>query len=182
MTGVIAACAAPAFVLNGIAPRYVLAAAEPQPSWRFCNKCNALFYDGYRAKGRCSAGGSHVAAGHNFEITYDSPNSGQQDWRFCNKCNRMFYDGYQNKGVCPAGGSHIAQGYNFALPHDRRAGGLEQKDWRFCNKCQALFFDGYPNNKGRCPAGGGHVAQGYNFVLNIFGNLEHDQVLIPIEE
>src|SRR5271156_4460798 len=138
-----------------------------QASWRFCNKCNCLFYDGYPQKGRCPAGGGHVAQGFDFVLPHDTPAKAdtQTAWRFCNKCNGMFYDGYPQKGSCPAGGGHVAQGYIFVLHHDVPANIIAQPDWRFCNKCNGMFYDGYPN-KGRCPAGGGHVAQGYNFVLS----------------
>lgn len=138
-----------------------------QNQWRFCNKCNGLFYDGYQAKGLCPAGGGHVAQGFNFVLPFNTPpmHDTQTSWRFCNRCNAMFYDGYPQKGRCPAGGGHVAQGYTFVLHHDTAASNIAQPDWRFCNKCNGMFYDGYPQ-KGRCPAGGGHVAQGYNFVLS----------------
>jgi hypothetical protein len=41
-----------------------------QDNWRFCNKCHALFFDGYPNKGRCPAGGGHVAQGYNFKLFY----------------------------------------------------------------------------------------------------------------
>ena len=106
-------------------PRAALAAGIPaggdkgQGDWRFCNKCSGLFYDGYNEKGRCPAGGSHVAQGFDFILPFNTPaeSDTQKDWRFCNKCNGMFYDGYDQKGRCPAGGGHVAQGYNFVLSH-----------------------------------------------------------------
>jgi hypothetical protein len=59
--------------------------SKMQNNWRFCNKCHALFFDGYPEKGRCSAGGGHVAQGYNFKLFYvddavtppsDTPSSG----------------------------------------------------------------------------------------------------------
>jgi hypothetical protein len=41
-----------------------------QPSWRFCNKCFAMFYDGFPVKGVCPQGGGHVAAGYNFVLPH----------------------------------------------------------------------------------------------------------------
>jgi hypothetical protein len=135
-----------------------------QPDWRFCQKCQSLFYDGYPNKGVCPAGGTHSAQGFNFVLPHDaSPALGQPDWRYCDKCAAMFFDGYPSKGVCPAGGGHRAQGFNFVLPHDVSPS-VGQPDWRYCDKCASMFFDGYPS-KGVCPAGGGHRAQGFNFVL-----------------
>jgi hypothetical protein len=106
-------------------PTAALAAGIPaggdkgQTDWRFCNKCNGLFYDGYPQKGRCPADGGHVAQGFNFVLPFNTPAAPdtQTAWRFCNKCNGMFYDGYSQKGRCPAGGGHVAQGYNFVLSH-----------------------------------------------------------------
>jgi hypothetical protein len=102
-----------------VKPISVLAGSTDQSDWRFCNKCQAIFYNGYRSKGRCPTGGAHAAQGYNFVLPHDvrgTPTT-QSDWRFCNKCQAMFYDGYPNKGRCAAGGVHVAQGYNFVLPH-----------------------------------------------------------------
>ena len=146
----------------------------PQPDWRFCNKCQELFYDGSSSKGNCPAGGTpngHLAAGYNFVLPHDSNTGGQAEWRFCRKCRAMFYNGYPEKGACPGGGAHEAAGYNFTLPHD--VAGPGQNNWRYCANCHAMFYDGYPS-KGVCPAAhlnvithkrSGHLAQGYNFVL-----------------
>ena len=87
--------------------------------WRFCNKCNAMFYDGWPNKGNCPAGGGHQSQGLMFTLPHDVPPTAtaQDQWRFCNQCNEMFYDGFPNKGNCPAGGGHQAQGFMFCLPH-----------------------------------------------------------------
>jgi prepilin-type processing-associated H-X9-DG protein len=142
-----------------------------QEDWRFCRKCNALFFDGSAAKGVCATSGEHSAQGFNFFLEHDVAGDGQPDWRFCRKCSSMFFNGYPTKGVCPAGGAHEGEGYNFVLEHDgpgweryQNAGQVAQDSWRFCEKCQSLFFDGFAT-KGVCPAGGGHSAQGYDFFL-----------------
>jgi hypothetical protein len=93
-----------------------------QGRWRACKQCRAMFFDGYRVKGRCPGGGEHMAD-HTFRyaLPHDVPGTptAQTDWRFCGKCYAMFYDGYPAKGVCSAGAGHVAQGYNFVLPHPR---------------------------------------------------------------
>ncbi|MBD1847860.1 hypothetical protein H6F89_31665 [Cyanobacteria bacterium FACHB-63] len=93
-----------------------------QRNWRCCKKCQAMFFNGYSRKGRCPAGGNHVAD-HTFPyvLPHDVPGTptAQTDWRFCTKCQAMFFDGYPDKGQCAAGESHVAQGYNFVLPHSR---------------------------------------------------------------
>src|ERR1700733_8996843 len=90
-----------------------------QGHWRFCHKCNAMFFNGFPAKGLCAAGGGHEAQGFNFQLPHDVPENpkAQAHWRFCHKCNDMFFDGFPNKGKCKAGGGHAAQGFNFVLPH-----------------------------------------------------------------
>ena len=100
------------------------AQAATQDSWRYCRKCHVMFYDGFPNKGRCAAGGGHVAQGFNFVLPHDVPPHGvvQAAWRYCDKCHAMFYDGYPNKGRCAAVGGHVAQGFNFVL---RYHGNLE---------------------------------------------------------
>ncbi|HRD76012.1 MAG TPA: hypothetical protein PK264_08735 [Hyphomicrobiaceae bacterium] len=149
-----------------------------QSSWRFCNKCFTLFFDGYPTKGSCPAGGGHVAQGYIFNLHHDVRKqpprvtgrfAWQYDWRFCNKCFAMFFDGYPAKGRCPAGGGHVAQGFNFGLDFTNESQrrppvGVFQTTWRFCGKCNGMFFDGYPT-KGRCQGGGAHAAAGWMFHL-----------------
>ena len=138
-----------------------------QQDWRFCAKCMAMFWNGAPDKGRCPAGGGHVAQGFQFAIHYDSNRGGadqsQYDWRFCTKCKAMYWDGAPNKGRCPAGGGHLAQGFNFGLNFNN-PGGSVQSEWRFCDKCYDLFWNGAAG-KGACAAGGGHVAQGFVFAI-----------------
>ena len=137
-----------------------------QDQWRFCQNCMSMFYDGSPNKGRCQAGGGHLAQGLMFMLPNSVPETAtsQTNWRFCQKCMSMFFDGSPNKGRCPVGGGHQAQGLMFVLPHDVPETATSQANWRFCQKCMCMFFDGSPN-KGRCPAGGGHQAQGFMFVL-----------------
>ncbi len=138
--------------------------APGQPNWRYCRKCQAMFYDGYPAKGGCPAGGAHVASGWNFVLQHDTSSPGQHDWRFCLKCQSLFFDGNATSGHCLAQG-HVPDGFNFTIPHD--IAGVGQSSWRACRKCQLMFFDGNPQ-KGSCPQGGAHAAAagyGYNYSL-----------------
>jgi hypothetical protein len=190
-----------------------------QNQWRFCTKCNALFFNGFEdgagphPKGVCPRdGGAHHAEGFDFDIDFDanvdSPDTPktQSKWRFCNKCNVMFFQGAPPKDRhCAAGGPHQEQGFHFKLPVNRKGGPVlnpvndnSQGSWHFCGKCTSLFFNGFSNkqhpgipdptldaNKGVCPADrGAHVALGDTFVLNIkrifFDHPEDGQ--IPVEE
>jgi hypothetical protein len=99
-------------------------AGPGQAEWRFCNKCQAMFFNGYPEKGVCPAGGGHQAAGYNFVLPHDVSGPGQTAWRYCQNCHAMFYDGYAQKGHCPAasgphaaGSGHVAAGYHFVLNH-----------------------------------------------------------------
>ena len=138
----------------------------PFPNWRFCEKCNAMFFDGRPAKGTCPAGGGHQSQGFNFMLTQNVPqtDNAQSSWSFCEKCVGLFFNGFPSKGVCPSGGGHQPIGENIVLPHDVPQTDNAQASWRFCEKCNVMFFDGFPS-KGVCPAGGGHESQGFNFVL-----------------
>jgi hypothetical protein len=79
-----------------------------------------MFFDGFPDKGLCASGGGHLAEGHNFTLSYDTPESesAQAAWRYCTKCHVMFYDGFADKGHGTAGGGHEAAGFNVTLPHD----------------------------------------------------------------
>jgi hypothetical protein len=80
-------------------------------SWRFCNKCNALFFDGDPHKGVCPGGGGHRAQGLNFVLGHNIAGGGAR-FRFCAKCHAMFEVG---QGRCPAGENHAAAGFLFVL-------------------------------------------------------------------
>jgi hypothetical protein len=139
-----------------------------QDGWRFCNKCNTMFFDGFPDKGRCVGGAGHRAEGHNFFLPFDVPPSDmeQTSWRFCKKCEVLFFDGFpNNKGRCQGGGAHEPQGFVFVLPHDIIEQPQRQLNWRFCGKCSSMFYDGRPD-KGSCVGGGGHQAEGFNFCLS----------------
>jgi hypothetical protein len=138
-----------------------------QYSWRFCDRCFSLFYDGYANKGTCPTGGGHTASGLNYFIPYDTPETpkAQANWRFCNKCQVMFYDGYPDKGTCSGGGKHAAQGFNFTIPHGILDTAKNQGGWGYCTKCHGLFYDANPALKGSCPTGGGHKREGFVFTL-----------------
>ena len=96
-----------------------------QADWRFCNKCNGMFWNGTADKGRCPAGDGHIPQGFLFSLHFDSNKAGnkiQYDWRFCSKCRTMFWDGNPNKGRCAAGGGHLAQGLMFGLDFETPPG------------------------------------------------------------
>ena len=131
-----------------------------QSNWRWCHKCQGLFFAG-NPNPKCPAGGAHENVGSGlYLLAHNLPaTSGwQSDWRWCNKCQGLFFGGNPNP-KCPAGGAHVKVGSgNYSLLHNAGLAPGQQADWRWCNKCQGLFFGGNPNPK--CPAGGAHVKVG----------------------
>lgn len=157
-----------------------------QLDWRFCIRCNSLFWSGdpHGDRGVCPVDGApHVPEGFVFSIPHDVPPSvvAQTDWRFCIRCKAMFWDGDPHrKGACAAGGAHQSQGWVFVLPHD--VPGPGQPEWRFCEKCMSLFWNGNPAVKGVCPADrSAHVAQGFVFVLPHIGPPALDPVIAWVD-
>ncbi len=132
-----------------------------QADWRWCSKCQGLFYSGGQASnGSCPAGGKHEkTSSGNYSLAHNSPEfPGQPDWRWCSKCQGLFFSGGQaSNGSCPAWGKHEkTSSGNYTLAHNTPAFPGQQSDWRWCSKCQGLFFSGGQNPAGKCPGGNQH--------------------------
>lgn len=132
-----------------------------QPDWRFCGKCQLLFWapGGHTVASRCPYDdGKHAPIGWTFCLPNDHQGAtaatGQLGWRFCTRCHGLCWSplGEVPVGLCPAGGRHAPLGWIFALPNDRQGAGEStgQGNWRFCGGCESLFFDGFAS-KGVCP-------------------------------
>ncbi|MFE5819939.1 hypothetical protein ACFQ6S_41860 [Streptomyces sp. NPDC056479] len=146
----------------------MIAGADRQADWRFCNRCFALFFG--PADGNCPSGGAHFAQGLVFRIPHDVPGPlHQAAWRYCDQCAVMFFDGYDDKGVCPGSGPnpHEAVGWNYLIPNREMGASPSsgQDAWRHCGKCRTLFHAGDPKDLGVCTRGGAHEIQGWEFVL-----------------
>jgi len=89
-----------------------------QENWRFCFKCEVLFFNGHPTKGFCPADAgwhnSHGSENHLVEITTDRSLSDWFGWRWCHKCEQLFFCP-DEKGVtaCPTGGMHSKDGSGF---------------------------------------------------------------------
>jgi hypothetical protein len=137
-----------------------------QADWRWCNKCQGLFFGGGLANSHCPTGGTHAAPAQsgsgNYSLPYNVPAdpNRQSDWRWCNKCQGLFWGGGLAVSHCPAGGTHAppqqSGSWNYSLPHNVSADPNKQSDWRWCNKCQGLFWGGGLANS-HCPTGGTHA-------------------------
>ncbi|MFE8600205.1 M57 family metalloprotease [Archangium violaceum] len=127
-----------------------------QSNWRWCHKCQGLFFGGNPGS-KCPAGGAHENVGSgDYHLGHSLASSAgwQSNWRWCNKCQGLFFGG--NPGsVCPTGGAHDGStSGDYHLLHSAGSAPDLQSNWRWCNKCQGMFFGGNPGSV--CPTGGAH--------------------------
>lgn len=121
-----------------------------QDHWRWCRKCQGLFYDGLNS-GVCPAQGGHDATGSaNYildALPYAIALRDEAGWRWCNRCQGLFYSGH-NSGCCPAqvdhGGHDATESGNYKLG----TAGV-QPNWFRCSWCQGLFY--WTEDGGVCP-------------------------------
>jgi Common central domain of tyrosinase len=141
-----------------------------QSNWRWCHKCEGLYFAGNPGS-HCPAGGAHDQTGSgNYSLVANAPPAhGQSNWRWCHKCQGMYFGG--NPGShCPAGGAHDQAGSGNYTVTENIPAGPEQSNWRWCHKCQGLYFAGNPGS--HCPVGGAHDQTGsgnYSLVENTSG-------------
>lgn len=76
-----------------------------QSDWRWCNKCQGLFFAANKTLGVCPKGGAHSDTGSE-NYVLETSGSGQSDWDWCSKCQGLFFAGNKTAGVCPAKGGH----------------------------------------------------------------------------
>ena len=84
-----------------------------QKGWRWCHKCDGLYYPEPLKLGVCPAGGIHDHTGSgDYWLTLGSvvPKNSEGHWRWCNKCMGLYFAGGQTQGVCPAKGPHDSKG------------------------------------------------------------------------
>jgi len=97
-----------------------------QSDWRWCNKCQGLFYGPTVGASKCPAGGPHASPAQSGSANYSLPHgvagdvSRQSEWRWCNKCQGLFYGPAVATSRCPAGSAHAAPAQsgsvNYSLP------------------------------------------------------------------
>jgi hypothetical protein len=129
------------------------AMAAQQSGWRWCNRCECLFYGNNYTTGWCSEGGGHNYRGSGNYTPHYGSGSGQHYWRWCTKCQSLWYGGSSSRGYCSSGGGHSSDGSgDYRIEYGDPKHG-EQPGWRWCNKCYCLCYYG---SKGSCPKGGTH--------------------------
>ena len=128
-----------------------------QEGWRWCNKCQAMWFGRDATVSHCPAGGHHSQDGsglYQLPMNYQG-SAGQLRWRWCCKCQSLFYGGDRmSAGVCPSGGEHdgtASADYSMIYSTPGNAG-WTQGNWRWCYKCQGMHY----GVGGICPTGGAH--------------------------
>src|SRR5688572_16210239 len=143
--------------------------AATQRNWRWCRKCQALFFYGHPGTSRCPAGDAHDPTGSGrYTPFFEAPGYGapQSGWRWCFKCSAMFY-GANAGSVCPVDTEHDkSTSLEYFMP-STAIPDQSQNQWRWCRKCQGMFYGG-GSSSGVCPAGSAHSSEGSgNYVLPI---------------
>ena len=86
-----------------------------QAGWRWCDRCQGLFFSLNASAGRCPAGGEHSRSSPSsayFVVTENSARDfiGQHEWRWCKKCEGLFFGPQTPASRCPAGDKHDGSG------------------------------------------------------------------------
>jgi hypothetical protein len=108
---------------NYILPYGAPIAPSSQNNWRWCNKCQGLFYGGGLAASKCPAGGTHTPPDQSGSVDYILPygapinESGQNNWQWCNKCQGLYYGGNLAASKCPAGATHTPPGQSGSVDY-----------------------------------------------------------------
>lgn len=86
----------------------MVAGPNSQAGWRWCYRCQGMFFGGNGTDGACPAGGGHGRTGGDYTI-YTTVSFGQPGWAWCSRCQGMFFDGTM-ENWCPAIGHHSSAG------------------------------------------------------------------------
>jgi hypothetical protein len=80
-----------------------------QTNWRWCQKCQGLWFADNNVPGVCPAGGGHSQLDSgDYVLAFAGwaglSSSGQTHWRWCQKRQGLWFDGalQSTDGVCPA--------------------------------------------------------------------------------
>ena len=130
-------------------PAAAAASGDQQSGWKWCVKCQGLFYgvdSAHVSASKCPAGSSHSTSGSGTYIMFFLGSviflgDPQPGWKWCVRCQGLFYgpdSAHVSASKCPAGGSHTngATDYVMFAP----GGQPGQTGWKYCSKCQGAFF------------------------------------------
>ena len=149
-----------------------------QAGWRWCSRCQGLFYGPLVAGSSCPSGGPHadpsVSGSSNYVLRLGVPEQAgmQSGWRWCNNCQSLFFGPMHAQSACPAGGAHaspdVSGSANYSLGSDTTPRVGHQDQWRWCPKCKSLYF-GPGRDASTCPSGGKHgtspLTESSNYLL-----------------
>jgi hypothetical protein len=62
-----------------------------QSNWRWCRKCQGLFFFGNPTNGVCPTGGSHDVVGSGNYVLSLNEGNGQPNWKWCFKCEGLYF-------------------------------------------------------------------------------------------
>ena len=131
-----------------------------QQGWRWCRKCQGLFFARNPTQGESVPADRkpHNNTGSGAYVLHhqSSPIPGQDGWAWCPACQGLYFR-YGGPGVCPAGnqGHGYVEGSDYVL---LGAPGVGQNGWSWCQNCQGLHFAAA--GLGPCPAGEQHSSLG----------------------
>ncbi|UPL00024.1 hypothetical protein LCI18_010958 [Fusarium solani-melongenae] len=95
------------------------AIASGQDQWRWCNKCQALAYDGHTC---CPAGGAHISTGSwNYTLIGNNP-AVPNSQSGCKWCQQLWWSGNGQQGRCshsPTGGHSKDGSADYTLSHEQ---------------------------------------------------------------
>src|SRR6266536_2404338 len=82
--------------------------SDMETGWRWCQKCDGLFFGLRAVQGACPRGGQHDGSK---SLAYDMARLGvtgiETSWKWCAKCEGLFYSGNpEDQGACTTGGKH----------------------------------------------------------------------------
>ena len=71
------------------------AAQASQGNWRWCYKCEGMWFNGHPTNGVCPPGGAHSSSGSgNYAIKFSGDGgAGQDGWRWCYRAGHAPVDG-----------------------------------------------------------------------------------------
>jgi hypothetical protein len=92
-----------------------------QRNWRWCSKCQGLWFGPNQATSNCPQGGTHSLTGSgNYSLVNNAvstPANHQASWRWCSKCQGLWFGPNQATSNCPQGGTHSLTGSgNYRIP------------------------------------------------------------------
>jgi hypothetical protein len=146
--------------------------AGGQDGWRWCSKCQGLFFGGGGPSVCPRDGQPHDNTGLEvYRIVVGSTNyPGEPGWKWCGKCGALFSSsGLSKCPVPPAGSAHTSGGGDYRVLVAPYAPG--QHGWRRCMNCRGMFWALLAGSV--CPANGAaHNGAGSpDYALNLNNDL-----------